>query len=111
MTTSSKERLARNEALFREINERIRDAAAAHGSDGHLYQFLCECADTECLERVELTLSEYERVRADGRRFVVSSGHRDPDLETVVAAEPGHEVVEKRGEAGHAAARLDPRAA
>lgn len=108
--TTAQERIGRNEALFREINERIAEAAADHGPDGHVYEFLCECADPGCLTRVELPLAAYERVRASGRRFVVAPGHSLPGMEAVVEAAPGHAIVEKQGEAGRTAAALDPRA-
>ena len=105
------ERLARNEAFFRELNERIHGVAIEHGHDGHPYEFLCECADTHCLDRVALTLDEYETIRADGRRFVLAQGHELPEIEVVVLSEAAHVVVEKVGEAGKVAERLDPRAA
>jgi hypothetical protein len=110
----SAERLAKNEAFFRTVNEEIEGAALGHSEglgDGHVYSFLCECADLDCEERVDLTLPEYELVRADGRRFVVFPGHVADGYEHVVQRERGHEVVRKDGAAGEAAVRLNPRAA
>ena len=111
MTERLQERVARNEVLFREINERIAAAAADHGADGHVYEFLCECADEKCLERVALTVAEYERIRGDAKRFVVVQRHVVPEAERVVLHEAGHDVVEKHGTAGEIAESLDPRAA
>ena len=105
------ERLAQNEALFRGVNERIRDIADRHGSDPHIYEFLCECSDPSCVERVTLSLDEYEAVRADGAWFVLAEGHADATIEKVVDAAPDHVVVEKVGVAGKVARALDPRAA
>ena len=110
METSHEQRLARNEAFFREVNESIRGAAGSQGSDGHVYEFLCECADTGCSQRVSLSVAEYELVRADGRRFVIAPGHVVPAIETVVAHSGDHAVIEKVGPAGETAAELDPRA-
>ena len=110
METSREQRLARNEAFFREVNESIRVAAGSHSSDGHVYAFLCECADTGCSERVSLSLAEYELVRADGKRFVIAPGHLVPAIETVVAHSGDHTVIEKLGRAGETAVELDPRA-
>lgn len=93
------------------MNERIRDLANGHGSDQHAYEFLCECADPGCVDRVTLTLKDYEAVRADGTRFVLAEGHDDRAIEKVVEVAPDHVVVEKTGEAGEVAAALDPRAA
>ena len=113
MEEFTKERLARNESLFRDVNENINDAAQAHGSvrDGHQYSFFCECADIACVERVELSLSEYQAIRGDGKQFVVAPGHVFTAIEAVVKVEADHLVVEKVGVAGDVAEHLDPRAA
>jgi hypothetical protein len=108
---SREERLAQNEDFFRRVNERIRELADGHGADQHAYEFLCECGDTACMERVTLTLAEYEAVRADATRFVLADGHNDGTIEKVVAASADHVVVEKLGVAGEIAEALDPRAA
>jgi hypothetical protein len=110
MAIPHEERLARNEALFREVNERINDVADALGRDKS-YEFLCECSDTGCAERITLTHDEYEQIRADGRRFVLAPGHARTNVEREVERADEHVVVEKTGEAGEVAARLDPRAA
>lgn len=104
-------RLAENEAVFRSVNERIRDAVDRFGIDEHVYEFLCECADPECAERIALSISDYEAIRADGRRFVLAPGHDRSEIELVVAADGDHVVVEKVGVAGETAETLDPRAA
>lgn len=113
MEEFTKVRLAQNESLFRDVNEKINDAAQAHGSvpDGHVYSFFCECADIACVDRVELTLSEYTTIRGDGKRFAVAPGHAFSDIEEVVEVEADHLVVEKVGVAGDVAERLDPRTA
>jgi hypothetical protein len=105
------ERLARNEDLFREVNEAIEHVARSFRDDAHLFQFLCECADTGCGELVDLTVGEYEHVRSRPEWFVVLDGHQNPELEQVRERHAGYLVVEKTGEAGDTARRLDPRAA
>jgi hypothetical protein len=111
MGVTHEERLAQNEAFFREVNERIRGAVDGHPADGHVYEYLCECSDTACVERICLTTEEYETVRSDPRRFVLAPGHAVAAIETVVETEPDHLVVEKIGPAGDIAESLDPRAA
>ena len=111
MNEAQTERLAENEAFFRTLNENIRSAVDRYGADGHAYSFICECSDSTCVERVTLTTSEYERVRADGTRFVLAPGHDVAPIETVVAERGDHVVVEKTGVAGEVALELDPRAA
>ena len=110
MDSSSVERLAKNESFFRQVNERIKDVA--NGFEGtQPYEFLCECSDPGCTERIELSSEEYEWVRANPSRFVLARGHRAPQIEQVVERADAHEVVEKQGIAGQIAANLDPRAA
>ena len=102
------ERLAANEVMFREVNERIRDVAARVGALDSGPEFLCECADEDCTERIRLSPDEYESLRAEPRRFVVLRGH-ETDVERVVADRGRYLIVEKVGEAGEIAERTDPR--
>jgi hypothetical protein len=102
-------RLAENESLFREVNERVETIAARHGDDEHVYEFYCECANTDCTLHVSIMLRDYESVRADPRRFLVAPEHALPEFETVVDRNDGWWVIEKEGEAGEYAERLDPR--
>ena len=111
MNEKQQQRLAENEAFFRTLNESIRDAVDRYGSDGHVYSFICECSDPSCVERVTLPTADYERVRADGTRFVLAPGHQAAAIETVVAERGDHMVVEKTGPAAEVALALDPRAA
>jgi hypothetical protein len=102
-------RLAKNEAVFREINERVNELAASHGTDAHVYAFFCECSDADCTRQLELTRDAYEEVRARGNRFLVASGHQLPELETAIERRDEWLVVEKQNEAGKLARQLDPR--
>ncbi len=111
MTSEHERRLAENEALFREVNEHVQKQADGHGNDGHIYAYFCECSDRGCIERVELTSSEYEVVRADGTRFILVAGHEIDEIEDVVATLGDSVIVEKQGVAGQHAETLDPRAA
>ena len=103
-------RKAENESLFRDVNERVEDTAIRWGTSEGRIAFLCECADLECTDRVELTVPEYERVRAEPAHFVISPGHADPAFEVVTATFPGFEVVAKLGAAAARAEADDPRA-
>ncbi|HET7146432.1 MAG TPA: hypothetical protein VFI10_04455 [Gaiellaceae bacterium] len=104
------ERLAANEALFRTVNEHIRDAAAAHGDDPHAYEFLCECSNTDCDLRLTLPLATYETVRSNPARFIVAPGHHLPDIESIIAERQGYTVIEKDTEAARRlVSELDPR--
>jgi hypothetical protein len=107
MDDPRKARLAQNEDFFREVNERINEKAESHGLDAHRYQFFCECSDLSCTERVELTLPEYEYIRAEPTRFVVKNGHVVAEIEHVVDTVPDHMIIEKHGEAGRVAIELE----
>ncbi len=102
-------RLAQNETIFREINERVRDIAEQHGSDPHVYSFFCECANSDCTLQISLTTADYERVRTDGAQFVIARGHELPEVERVVEDGDGWSVVAKKGDAAAYARGLDPR--
>jgi hypothetical protein len=102
------ERLARNEVLFRSVNEAIEQQALEFGGLDE-YEFICECARAGCFERVSLTLKEYEHIRADGTRFFVVPGHEDIAVELVVETRKGFLIVEKDGHAGLVADLADPR--
>jgi hypothetical protein len=96
---------ARNQAFWREINERIRLVAQDSGN----VEFLCECADLECTETIHLSVAEYEHIRSSPRRFPIAVGHDFPEVENVVAASSAYAIVEKTGKAGKEAAKMDPR--
>ena len=101
-------RVAKNETLFREVNEAI-ERGQYPGEQDSLTAFRCECASLDCNGLVSLTPREYEGVRKRPRRFVVLPGHEIPEVETVVASGDGYVVVEKRDEAGRLAEASDPR--
>ena len=92
------------------MNERI--AENAQRFDAGTTEFICECNDSACSERLELTLEEYERVRADGTRFLLAPGHGDGSIERVVEHRGNFMIVEKvQATARALVRRLDPRAA
>jgi hypothetical protein len=103
-------RLAQNEALFREVNERIDGLGGPEEGPGGVTQdYLCECANVDCTFRVSLRGGEYEAVRADPRRFVVLPEHYTPEVEVLVQRTDRYWVVEKTGDTGDYVTALDPR--
>jgi hypothetical protein len=105
------ERLARNEALFRDVNERVRAIAARHGDDNHVYEFYCECSNADCTFHLRATLGQYEAVREHSARFLIVPGHSLPEIEQVVEENDDWWVVEKHGEPAELVTELDPREA
>jgi hypothetical protein len=108
-------RLAKNEALFREVNERIsqinQELAPGSAQPDLVDGLICECSDPECLERVgPVTVAEYETVRQDPRRFIIAAGHQAADVERVVDRQPTYWTVEKHeGAPADVARERDPR--
>ena len=110
MDNSEIEKIARTEALYREVSERI--AETAERFEATETSFVCECAEPTCAHRLEATLAEYERVRADGDTFLLAPGHEDERVEAVVREKNDHAVVEKRQpQVRRLVLELDPRAA
>jgi hypothetical protein len=105
------ERAARNQDRFRTYNERIEPFNAVHVWNPPYADWVCECADEECLEPVRLTVAEYESVRAVPSHFLVapSDDHVFPEVERVLVRHERYWVVQKQGVAADEAERLDER--
>ena len=93
------------------MNERVREINETFAHFVPLGDWICECADQRCSERVALTQEEYEVVRSNPRRFVVAPAdeHFFADIETLREQSERYWVVEKFGIAGDLAAKVDPR--
>ena len=94
---------------FAGCNERVEEVNKAFESILGGSDFFCECADVDCMEKIRMTLREYEAVRDVSTHFAVKPGHVLPENERVVEERVGYVVVEKTGRAGERAADLDPR--
>jgi hypothetical protein len=106
------ERRARNEALFREVNERIEDLSVKSADESEqdgLFGVVCECGRADCTELIEVTRAEYEAVRSDPRRFLVVPGHEHTDTARVVERNSAFSVIEKLEGAAEIAIEHDPR--
>lgn len=102
-------RAAENQSLFREVNERVAQLNDGFGVISEITEWLCECADGTCTERIAMTMEEYERIRSDGSRFTVAPGHEVLDVEVVVESTDRYLVVTKIGAGADIARRSDPR--
>ena len=106
------ERIGLNEAVFREVNERITDLADQFGLEEQPLDLVCECGNPSCIERITMSRADYEELRSDPTHFAVFPGHEEPDVETVVERRDGYDVVRKHeGEPAEIAERTDPRSA
>ena len=100
--------VAVNEVTFRDVNEGIEEGR--NEREGRV-PFVCECGVIGCNAIVELTLREYESVRAGARCFLVAPGHGAP-FDEVHRDEARYRVVRKpEGPLGDLAERTDPRQA
>ena len=103
-------RLGLNEAMFREVNERVEEVNQAFGSITGEFDIFCECGDVNCAERLTVPTSEYERVRSDSKQFLLKVGHEDPLVERVIENHDSYVIVEKEGvEVEKVAEETDPR--
>jgi hypothetical protein len=98
-------RLLLNEAVFRTANE-----AMVWFQNAELkLDLMCECGRADCVAKVEMSRSEYEQLRADPTLFAVVRGHEIADVERVVEAREGYDVVQKHPETHDLAEETDPR--
>jgi hypothetical protein len=102
-------RAAENQSLFRAINERIKSLNDAFCLMLPLGEWVCECADVACVERIAMTGAEYEAIRQSSNRFPVLPGHEQAEVEGVVQANDRYLVVEKIGAGAAVATDNDPR--
>jgi hypothetical protein len=103
------EKIARNNAAFREANEDIDAAAAGYGfGDGASIPFICECSDERCMQIIRLGAEEYRRVRSNERWFVHAPGHEEdiPGAVRLLEQTDRFSLVEKIGRAGEVAGAL-----
>ena len=106
--SAEKERIAKTESLFRNVNEGIAQASEQlESEDGH---FICECGDPSCTHQIEMPIVEYERVRQDATQFVVEPGHVRDEGEQVVRDGRRYAVIRKvDGAMAAVVRRLNPR--
>jgi hypothetical protein len=101
-------RVGQNEALYRAVNEQIKEVSTDFGMQ--TMSIVCECGDDSCAELIGVDVGTYERVRADSMQFILVPGHEIEDVEDVVERNDRFEIVSKRsGGAAQLAAETDPR--
>jgi len=93
--SSREERIGLNEAVFREVNERIEALAETFELGDEPLDLVCECGDATCVRRISMRKAEYEELRSDARHFAVHPGHEISDVEDVVARRKGYDIVSK----------------
>ena len=103
-------RVGLNEALFRDVNERLQDLNETFGAITGNFTIMCECGNLACDERLAITPSAYQELRAEPTLFAVAPGHEIVEVEEVVTRCGSYDVVKKRpGEPERVARATDPR--
>ena len=93
--TERKERIVRNEIVFREVNEQVEGLSGA-ASPGESFPIVCECGSGDCTDVINIDWVDYEAVRAHPERFVVTPGHQIEDVEDVLEERDTFTVVAKK---------------
>ena len=111
---SREDRIARNEVLHREVNERMRQIEEGLSARGvveprEFDEYFCECGLDGCTEKIHLSAEEYEHVRSSPIRFAVVPDHVIPDVERVVGDHDRFVTVEKPVGEQAIARQTDPR--
>jgi hypothetical protein len=110
--SENQRRKAANEAIFRELNDRIERLQRAFAAVEHEpLRIICECDRIDCTDRLSVGIDVYERTRSDSALFFVRPGHEDGSVENVVDTGGDYTIVRKRsGEPQQIAEQTDPRA-
>jgi hypothetical protein len=91
-----KERIEENERLFREVNERVEEVQAEFQS-GPEPEWVCECGDETCFEKLIVPLGDYHEVRSHDNWFLIKPDHEKLGVERIVRRSERYFVVEKDG--------------
>lgn len=89
------ERLVQSQHTFRGANRRMVTLAGGIVHADHLIPFLCECADDDCLGRVDMKVAEYDEIHRDRDQYSVLHDHQIADGERVVEQRALYDVVSK----------------
>ena len=80
--------------MFRRGNELLHDAAVDARATS-LVPFLCECADDDCLGRVEVTTAQWENVASERNHYLMIAGHQRSEGEQIVGSIGEYEIARK----------------
>jgi hypothetical protein len=89
------DRLVQNQEEFRHANERLEDVVSEADLDGRLVSFLCECADDNCLGRIDLTLADYDAAHLLSDSYIILAGHPRVEDEEIAEDRGTYEIVQK----------------
>jgi hypothetical protein len=103
-------RIGLNEAVYREVNEKLRAVNEVFATITDSFEIMCECGHSTCDDRISITPAAYEELRRDPVLFAIAPGHEIPDVEVVITRTEAYAVVRKRaGDPAKVAVQTDPR--
>lgn len=88
-------RVGENQALYRQINERLEELNDSLGSVSGVFSILCECGDLDCADQVEVPRDAYEATRRYEARFILKPGHEIDEVEHILERHDEYTIVEK----------------
>jgi hypothetical protein len=95
MDKLSQSRLAENEVIFRSVNSDVQQFITSTEGDNTALRFYCECSRLDCRQRILLSAKRYQELHKNKRQFIALTGHEQPEIEKIVKAEDGFNVIEK----------------
>jgi hypothetical protein len=104
--SAREQRIAANDTLFRDTYERIARKDAARTDR---FEIICECGDPDCIERISVSVNDYEQARSEPTLFLAKRGHIKTGAEQVIAEQDDHQLLRKTGDAATVAEERDPR--
>ena len=91
------ERGHQNQRENRHANRRLLDVLdrSPDTGDGQLLPFICECADGDCMGRIEITAWRYEDIHSEEHGYVILPGHMRIAGEEIMEQNSYYETVRK----------------
>lgn len=106
---AAERRQIENEMIFRHVNERIGigldevdtnniedGSPSLVRKDDLLLDFYCECSDENCDTRINILLSEYQKIHLNRSSFIVKLNHQNESIEDIVRSMSSYCVVKKK---------------
>jgi hypothetical protein len=103
-------RAAENQSLFRKVNERVEGLNETFEALELPYgTWTCECAHLDCVEHIDMTLEEYEALRAHPNQFAImpAQSHFVLDVDALIERTDRYWVVAMIGAGAALAVELD----
>ena len=93
--SSRQDRREENQRRFRTANQALHDLVEERVPDTQPVAFICECANDECMGRVEVSLDEWEAVASKPNHFLMEADHPRSESEEVVGSLGEYQIARK----------------